>query len=342
MGLIIPATGEAEFLDRIINGSYTLRLYKNDVATGLSKAGLDALTVADFTEASFSGYTAQGFTPGSWSTMGTNPTMATYPQVTFTRSVTGVAETVYGFYVTRNSDGELVWFEQSPSPIVISTAGDSILITPALTLDDNGGSAVVIGEIAAWPTGAAPAGYLLCDGSAVSRTTYAALYAVIGTTYGVGDGSTTFNLPDMKPHSSSHQEWQSFATTPVNFPGTPIGVRYFVSGGFCTYQGSIRVDGAPTGNMGFDLPVPSLDTSLPAYAQSVSAQDQTGVTRYIGTIKFTSATTVELIEIDPGAGSGIWTATNPFTWVSNDYLWWQISYPVAETTGVGHYIIRAV
>lgn len=56
------------------------------------------------------------------------------------------------------------------------------------------------------PTGAvlafagkdAPAGFLLCDGSAVSRTTYAQLFAVIGTTYGSGDGSTTFNLPDMR------------------------------------------------------------------------------------------------------------------------------------------------
>lgn len=44
----------------------------------------------------------------------------------------------------------------------------------------------------------APAGWLLCDGSAVSRTTYAGLFAVIGTWYGVGDGSTTFNLPDLR------------------------------------------------------------------------------------------------------------------------------------------------
>ena len=44
----------------------------------------------------------------------------------------------------------------------------------------------------------APTGYLLCDGSAVSRSTYAALFAVIGTTYGVGDGSTTFNVPDLR------------------------------------------------------------------------------------------------------------------------------------------------
>lgn len=43
----------------------------------------------------------------------------------------------------------------------------------------------------------APAGYLLCDGSAVSRTTFAALFGITGTTFGVGDGSTTFNLPFM-------------------------------------------------------------------------------------------------------------------------------------------------
>lgn len=43
-----------------------------------------------------------------------------------------------------------------------------------------------------------PDGWLLCDGSAVSRATYATLFAAIGTTWGVGDGSTTFNLPDMR------------------------------------------------------------------------------------------------------------------------------------------------
>jgi microcystin-dependent protein len=40
--------------------------------------------------------------------------------------------------------------------------------------------------------------YLLCDGAAVSRTTYATLFAVIGTSFGVGDGSTTFNVPDLR------------------------------------------------------------------------------------------------------------------------------------------------
>ena len=44
----------------------------------------------------------------------------------------------------------------------------------------------------------APTGYLTCDGSAVSRSTYSNLFSAIGTTYGVGDGSTTFNLPDLR------------------------------------------------------------------------------------------------------------------------------------------------
>lgn len=44
----------------------------------------------------------------------------------------------------------------------------------------------------------APSGYLACDGGAVSRTTYAALFAAVGTAHGIGDGSTTFNVPDFR------------------------------------------------------------------------------------------------------------------------------------------------
>ncbi|MFH1624953.1 MAG: tail fiber protein, partial [Pseudomonadota bacterium] len=53
------------------------------------------------------------------------------------------------------------------------------------------------GVIMAYGGSSAPTGWLLCDGNAVSRTTYASLFAVVGETYGVGDGSTTFNVPDL-------------------------------------------------------------------------------------------------------------------------------------------------
>lgn len=54
------------------------------------------------------------------------------------------------------------------------------------------------GIIVPWSDASIPSGFLECDGSAVSRSTYADLFAVVGTTYGVGDGSTTFNLPDLQ------------------------------------------------------------------------------------------------------------------------------------------------
>lgn len=64
----------------------------------------------------------------------------------------------------------------------------------------------VLSGIAAVPTGfigpfggvSAPPGWLLCDGAAVSRSTYAALFAAVGTAYGAGDGTTTFNTPNLR------------------------------------------------------------------------------------------------------------------------------------------------
>jgi microcystin-dependent protein len=53
------------------------------------------------------------------------------------------------------------------------------------------------GTILPWSTITPPSGFLECDGTAVSRSTYAALFAVVGTTYGIGDGSTTFNVPNL-------------------------------------------------------------------------------------------------------------------------------------------------
>lgn len=54
------------------------------------------------------------------------------------------------------------------------------------------------GTVVAYGGSTAPAAWLLCDGSAVSRAAYAALFAVLGTAFGVGDGSSTFNVPDLR------------------------------------------------------------------------------------------------------------------------------------------------
>lgn len=80
------------------------------------------------------------------------------------------------YLIARNGNAYL-----NDSPIV--TAGPAI---------------VPIGTILDFAGATAPTGYLACDGSAVSRTDYAELFEVIGTTWGGGDGSTTFNVPDLR------------------------------------------------------------------------------------------------------------------------------------------------
>ena len=52
--------------------------------------------------------------------------------------------------------------------------------------------------IVPWSSSSVPSGFLECNGAAVSRSTYSALFAIISTTYGAGDGASTFNLPDLQ------------------------------------------------------------------------------------------------------------------------------------------------
>jgi microcystin-dependent protein len=89
-----------------------------------------------------------------------------------------------------------------------STFGDTVTLDadPTLALqaatkqyvDTAASESSPSGALIMWPTGSAPIGWLLCNGAPVSRTTYAALFAVIGTTFGAGDTTTTFNLPDYR------------------------------------------------------------------------------------------------------------------------------------------------
>jgi microcystin-dependent protein len=68
-----------------------------------------------------------------------------------------------------------------------------------------------IGSIKLWPTGGAPGGWLGCDGTAISRSVFSELFALIGGTWGAGDGSTTFNLPNMQGCVPVHRgDWMPF------------------------------------------------------------------------------------------------------------------------------------
>lgn len=89
---------------------------------------------------------------------------------------------------TVSGKPELVFTDEDDNDIQLTTSGKI-----------NG---QVLGAIPGWIIAyggsSAPTGWLLCNGSAVSRTTYADLFAIVGTSFGVGDGSTTFNLPDLQ------------------------------------------------------------------------------------------------------------------------------------------------
>lgn len=74
-------------------------------------------------------------------------------------------------------------------------SGGTTLINGGAVVDGKG---IPTATIIPWTDGTVPTGFLECDGSNVSRTTYADLFAVVGTTYGSGDGSTTFGLPDLQ------------------------------------------------------------------------------------------------------------------------------------------------
>jgi len=89
------------------------------------------------------------------------------------------------------------------APTVLDTLNE---LSAALNDDPNFSTTVATALAALVPSGTinqtaratAPAGYLLCDGSAISRTTYSSLFDAIGTAYGVGNGSTTFNIPNLQ------------------------------------------------------------------------------------------------------------------------------------------------
>jgi microcystin-dependent protein len=70
----------------------------------------------------------------------------------------------------------------------------TVIVAP--NAGDNGGSPFPVGSVQMFAGIVAPSGWLVCRGQAVSRRLYADLFNVIGTTYGPGDGTTTYNLPD--------------------------------------------------------------------------------------------------------------------------------------------------
>jgi microcystin-dependent protein len=80
----------------------------------------------------------------------------------------------------------------TPLITAVSIIGESEITTPQITAGN------LVGSVCFFAMTTPPAGFLKANGATVSRTTYAALFSAIGTTFGAGDGSTTFTLPDLR------------------------------------------------------------------------------------------------------------------------------------------------
>jgi len=181
----------------------------------------------------------------------------------------GVSEELDGFYkrlnafllVAHNDDGTLI----SPAPAQVSELG------------------LPVGTIVPYAGTSVPTGWVLCDGTAYSRAAYSTLFGVVGTTYGAGDGATTFNVPDLR---------QRF---PLGKAGSGTGSTLGASGG--------AIDHSHTG--------PSHTHTISAsgtHTHSISA-DGTGATGA------PSDTTV----VQSGTGATVASSTHTHTGPSHDH-----------------------
>jgi len=92
----------------------------------------------------------------------------------------------------------LFWFDSALNELKLRNKDNDGWIVMGKFSGNANTSDTPSGAILQFAGSSAPANWLLCDGALVSRTTYSALFGVIGTNYGAGDGSTTFKLPDMR------------------------------------------------------------------------------------------------------------------------------------------------
>lgn len=180
------------------------------------------------------------------------------------------------------------------------------------TLDSNSqvpvgqlGNALPSGVIFPFAGSSAPSGFLLCFGQAVSRTTYANLFAAIGTSFGVGDGSTTFNLPDTRGRVLAGKD---------DMGGTAAGNLNAILSG-TTSAGSAIITGLSS-TSGLSIGMKAIGANIPSgrtiqsidSASQVTLNSGTSVTAGTATIRFGI---VDGATLGDTGGDDIHTLTTP-------------------------------
>jgi microcystin-dependent protein len=133
----------------------------------------------------------------------------------------------------------------------------STLIAAATeSLEEVAAAAVPIGSVLAWVTGSVPSGYLALEGGTASRATYATLFALWGTAFGVGDGSTTFGLPDTRAYflrgwdnGRGVDSGRAIATFQLDALQNITGEIGVINGGVTTASGAFDDNGTSTNHV---------------------------------------------------------------------------------------------
>jgi|SRR5215471_261880 len=127
MSIVVPDAAELEIITAILTPNHTLRLYSNN------KTPAHGDSVAAYTEVTGGGYVSVPLLFASWNITAGDPTQASRAVVTwiFTGPTTGPG-TIYGYYVTRDSDGTLRWAERFPSAVVpfVPINGSKAIVLP--------------------------------------------------------------------------------------------------------------------------------------------------------------------------------------------------------------------
>lgn len=233
-------TGAVTIYTTASNGGQFYGEVKN--ASGAFAAGVD---YSQSTGASYSGITAKSIKTA----INLN---ASNSNAIYGNSTTVQPESIVGLWLVK----------------AYGTVVDTGTIDEQAYIDEQLAINVPAGCVQAFAGNATPQGWLLCDGSAVSRTQYSRLFGVIGTTYGAGDGTDTFNLPNLV---DKFVEGSATAGT-VKSAGLPniVGQAY-------TTYGVIRpIPSAPTGAFtGSTSEIGSNPTTSPMFPQTVSVGEIT-------------------------------------------------------------------
>ena len=152
------------------------------------------------------------------------------------------------------------------APIAANTVAVS-QITGSLTSDV--AELIPVGTVVLWSAASAPSGWVLCDGSALNRTTYAALFAKISTTFGNGDGSSTFNVPNTK-------DVAVIGRGDNNTLGSSSGTQFNASKQATTASGSASLSTTTT-----SASTGAKDAGGISVLNSVTASGHTHTTRYL-------------------------------------------------------------